>query len=407
MAVWGGNVGSPRYRTWDGTVWSSAQSITMAGGATRWLAVASNPMSASNEVMLTTIDTNNDVSVVRWDGTSWTGASTVETNASSNNSAVVDIAYQPDGARAVLAWHADGEDRLKYRVWNGSTWSGTGATADFASRPMSVHLATGRTPDRVTMGVRRQGVATYNDYVMYSDGGTVSEGSATVVGAVGQNEPGVSLPTPPSGTANSSHVIVGNNSSQTVTPGTYGRLETGNSSTVNFSGAGTYIFEFFKANFNTATFNFATGGGDITVIFSNGSFTGKNNLTMNSTGGGRVRIHVKNGNFEIDNNSDLNSPELYVYNGNISLGTNTSFQGAMYASGNVTVGSGSVTLGTGVSTGPGRLSAMVWENGVAGAVTEIATALHGTGQVQPFAFTSTPLARGLSVSRWREVGADE
>ena len=406
MVAWGVNSGSPQYRRWTGTAWDVTTSLS-AGSNIRWLALAGNPRSTSNDIVAATVDTSRDLRGLLWNGTSWSASTVLETNVSAAAERRFDLAYQPDGAYAMIAWHAAGTTSLRYRTYSsGGLASGLLSTANLGSEPLSVHLSPGGAANSVSMGVRRRGAVSYGDYVMYSTGGNVTTGNATVNGLTGSGG-AVSIPSAPAGSSNSNHVTVSNNATRNLSPGSYGYLAVGNGVTVNFT-AGDYFIEYFNGSgANNTNLNFNTSAGDVRLILTNGSFQGQNNLAMTNSGGGRVGLYVKNGNFYMSNGLTAAGIELYVLNGNIDLGNNTNFSGGMFASGNVHVATGSVSLGHTIATQPDLLTALIFSDGLAGTPSPISSSITSISTCDAFSLAGTPSSSTLRITRWREISPDE
>ncbi|SFM67179.1 VWA domain-containing protein [Methanolobus profundi] len=80
MVVWGTSDLIPRYRIWNGSSWGPESLASGLGGSgyTRWVQLTPDP--DSDAMFLMTSDGNNDLNVQRWDGSSWSIVSEVETS---------------------------------------------------------------------------------------------------------------------------------------------------------------------------------------------------------------------------------------------------------------------------------------------------------------------------------------
>ncbi|MCG8406316.1 MAG: VCBS repeat-containing protein [Phycisphaerales bacterium] len=132
---------NPRYRTWNGSSWSSELLMPNIGSDGRWVCLAADP--ASDEILFGALDQNNDINVNTWNGSSWGSNAQVETNADSYTSCQFDIVYEAEGHEALLAYVENGEYRLQYRTWNGSSWSSEQNGTDILAEPRVVQLHTG------------------------------------------------------------------------------------------------------------------------------------------------------------------------------------------------------------------------------------------------------------------------
>ncbi|HYE63562.1 MAG TPA: hypothetical protein VD997_16345 [Phycisphaerales bacterium] len=406
IVAWSATSGAPKYRVWSGTAWGAAATLpAVSGGVTLgWMTLTGSPSATSDEVLAAMIGSNNDVNVNNWTGTAWGTNTVVESNTGSSTGRRVDIAYQPNGSRGVVAWERAGSTAPRYRTWNGSAWSAEQTGPDFGSQPQAIILEPGLDANQVVMAVRRLGPVSWDDFVAYSTGGSVNL-TGIVHGLVGTG-PAYTMPLPPSATAGASNVNLGNNDTRTLAPGNYHDLIVGNSCTVNFSTTGTYVFRLFKANNNYTTMNFDTSAGDIDFILTNGNFDGQNTMTFNNNGEGKVRIHVINGNFDSKNNNFGRNISLYVYNGNIIFGNDLTFNGEMYASGNIT-GSGVIDLSTSYVGSPGLLSVATFTDGAPGLRTDLSANIPGYWGWEVCAVAGRPPSKNMRVSRWREIGPDE
>ena len=114
------------YRTWDGSSWSLATTISTppTTGIVRWIDIAQNPISTSNEIAMIMIDANVNVYGMIWNGSTWDnmGVSTVWVkSASSATRKSIDVAYEQLSGRAMFISGDSTSARQIYRTWNGST----------------------------------------------------------------------------------------------------------------------------------------------------------------------------------------------------------------------------------------------------------------------------------------------
>lgn len=57
---------TPRYRTWNGTVWTAESSANTVGGTIQWMVLKNSPQ--SKEKILGTLDASDDINVQIWNG---------------------------------------------------------------------------------------------------------------------------------------------------------------------------------------------------------------------------------------------------------------------------------------------------------------------------------------------------
>jgi len=116
----------PAYRVWDGVSWSSATTITTppTTGVVRWVELAQNPGSSSNEIAMIMLDANIDVYGMVWNGSSWGNMGTAavwDATAAIATEKVIDVAYEQTSGRAMFIWGDSVATDQYYRIWNGST----------------------------------------------------------------------------------------------------------------------------------------------------------------------------------------------------------------------------------------------------------------------------------------------
>lgn len=125
---------NPAYQIWNGTVWTATIGLNVDLGGNynttgnfvpRWIELAPNPLTTSNEIALMTLDSGSDVYGVRWTGTVWARMSAAttswETTASTNTRKAIDVAYEHLTGRALFMWGDNFNDRQLYRIWTSST----------------------------------------------------------------------------------------------------------------------------------------------------------------------------------------------------------------------------------------------------------------------------------------------
>ncbi|MFH1476566.1 MAG: hypothetical protein ABIH24_03615 [Verrucomicrobiota bacterium] len=115
--------GTPKYRFWGGTNWSSPSDAVNVGTRNiNWVVVKACPK--RDEYIAATIDDRRVVKAQVYRGESWGNLQTIATNANAANRGV-DIAYETlSGDAMVVASDSDADPT--YYVWNGSAWTGPG-----------------------------------------------------------------------------------------------------------------------------------------------------------------------------------------------------------------------------------------------------------------------------------------
>lgn len=396
-----------RVRSFDSGSWGLQEVGPGAGGEIGAVAMCADPLGAESAAMVQQAS-NGRVYAARYVGGSWTGATQIDSGASAG---VFDMAYEGAGGALVCAWSEDGSDRLRYRRWDGDSWSGTTTTGPLDEGVAEVIAAPIDEDGAVALLARIEtsaGGAPYGDYVAYSSEGNVELDGWSINGLTGSDEPGVDLPADPGFSAGSNDLSYGNNADATIAPGSYGSLEAGQNATLRFI-AGNYAFKGFESG-NGAHLIADTSGGDVTIVLTSGNFEANNNLRLESLGSGGAVLHIRNGNFEVKNNADIEGV-IVVHDGNYEAKNNATVVGHIYAKGNIEGGNnGSLTAPGWSPPGAGGVSAQTaWavlvDGGSAASPTELASdAWTGSGRL-PLAISARVGPSAVRVVRWRETPA--
>ena len=130
--MWGDSVATDQYyRTWNGSVLSSATllDIPAEGGVPEWVQLAARPN--SNEIMLGVQDAGADLNTRKWSGTAWdTATQHPEHSAAVENitSRVFDIVWETHANAAGRAWIVWGNSTtVTAKVWSNDSWIGSSA----------------------------------------------------------------------------------------------------------------------------------------------------------------------------------------------------------------------------------------------------------------------------------------
>jgi hypothetical protein len=111
------------------------------GAPAWWVKLASDP--ESNQILCATLDDQNDINVNVWSGSSWGSNSEVSTSAPGYDTRFLDLAYEPEGTKALLAYVESGSTSFKYRTWSGSAWSSEATGIDLGNQGRTIQLRTG------------------------------------------------------------------------------------------------------------------------------------------------------------------------------------------------------------------------------------------------------------------------
>lgn len=119
-----GTVTTPRYRTWDGSVWSAESSALDVGATINWTVTKASPI--ESEYVLATLGTDADVNVQVFRSGAWGNLQEVTASISNTNMRGFDVAYEQSSGDAMVVT-CDGDANPSYWIWNGSTWTNGGA----------------------------------------------------------------------------------------------------------------------------------------------------------------------------------------------------------------------------------------------------------------------------------------
>lgn len=117
-----GGGGAPRYRIWNGSSWGAEASANNIGSDPQWTVLRGSPV--SNQFALATIDNNSDVEVQIWNGASWGSTFQATNNTGTLTARVFDLAYEQLSGDILLVYRESGTSNVRYRTYNGSSWSG-------------------------------------------------------------------------------------------------------------------------------------------------------------------------------------------------------------------------------------------------------------------------------------------
>ncbi|QDV91054.1 FG-GAP repeat protein [Phycisphaerae bacterium RAS2] len=169
----------PRYRTLTGTSWSSEASVPSVGSVPWWMRLA--PAPNSNSVLFASLDAANDVNVNVWNGTSWGSNVQVETNAPGYAQRYFDIAFEPGGAIGLVAYVESGQSSLRYRTWNGTSWSSEQTGTNLGNQGRTIALTPGTSDQEIFVAATDDG----NDLEVFRWTGSGFTSTTQLEGTVG------------------------------------------------------------------------------------------------------------------------------------------------------------------------------------------------------------------------------
>lgn len=121
VAVSNGGAASFTWRSWNGSSWSGTTNQTI-GDDFEWGSMAVDV--GTDNMAICYIDQDNDIGVVRWTGSAWTGQVELDTGGNANTERAVDCEFEVGGSRDgyIMVTYSD-TTAVRYRAWNGGSWS--------------------------------------------------------------------------------------------------------------------------------------------------------------------------------------------------------------------------------------------------------------------------------------------
>lgn len=123
LFVYEDNTNTPKYRTWNGTSWSSENSVGNVGGNPDWIVVRAR--SNTNTAMLVVQDSGEDTNTSFWNGTNWSSFTEHGTDASGTQYDSISFVWSRyDTTRGALMFDDDNNDTTPaIRIYNTGTSS--------------------------------------------------------------------------------------------------------------------------------------------------------------------------------------------------------------------------------------------------------------------------------------------
>ncbi len=128
----------PRYRTLSGSTWSGESSAPAMSASPYWLRLASKP--DTDTILMGGYDKASKIDANIWNGSSWGTNQACETNSGNSERRQFDVAFQPDGTNGLIVYAEKDQAALRYRTWNGTSWSGESTGATLSGYPRVVQL---------------------------------------------------------------------------------------------------------------------------------------------------------------------------------------------------------------------------------------------------------------------------
>jgi hypothetical protein len=110
-----------QYRAWNGSSWSAeANSPLLGSNSPRWVHLRAD--TASDKIMLGSLNGSQDIYVMKWTGSSWDAPLLVESDSPSSDSREFDIGFMNGGTKALAIWGRANVNNCYFRLWDGAAW---------------------------------------------------------------------------------------------------------------------------------------------------------------------------------------------------------------------------------------------------------------------------------------------
>jgi hypothetical protein len=179
------------FYTYNGTSVSAGSTLAFTGAGTVYY-MHLVPKPGSNEIMLMMLDNAENVFAAVWNGSTWTNAIELETNAKTDQDECFSAAYETLTGRAIVAW-SNATSGVKYAIWNGSAWSATSSGPATSSPPVWVKMASDPTSNQIIMGTLSTNNYIYFDTWNGSAWGTPLLAETNAAGGTGKRNFDVSF----------------------------------------------------------------------------------------------------------------------------------------------------------------------------------------------------------------------
>lgn len=148
MVVYGrSGAGSPRYRTWNGSAWTTEASANSLAAFPEWVVLRGSPL--TNHFALATLDNTDDIEVQIWNGSAWSTLFQATNDAGTHTRRVFDLAYEQLSGHLLLVYRESGTTEVRYRTHDGTAWSAESSYAMTSSNPRWLQLIPKRGSDEM------------------------------------------------------------------------------------------------------------------------------------------------------------------------------------------------------------------------------------------------------------------
>lgn len=141
ILVWGtSSAERPRTAVWSSTTgWSAVSNMAVLGSKPRWVRVVADPVSDS--LMLGTLSENSRVHAARWNGSSWSAYTLIESSVPTTSTRCFDVVYEGTGTRALILYSRGSSSTPAYRLFDGTSWLAAANAPSAPTSPAIIQLA--------------------------------------------------------------------------------------------------------------------------------------------------------------------------------------------------------------------------------------------------------------------------
>lgn len=136
---------------WNGLGWTVPLAISLGLGNTMHY-ITMKPDPTSDEILMPYVTSRKYVYFARWDGTSVTSVTLLDTGLQAGHGAQVSAAYESLSGDALVVW-ANSNGTNYYRVWNGASLGVQGSLPAFGARGRVVRMASDPASDSIMVAV--------------------------------------------------------------------------------------------------------------------------------------------------------------------------------------------------------------------------------------------------------------
>lgn len=112
---------SPTYRTFLDGAWAQETPGPLLTSRPIWMRMANDP--TSNKMIVAASSTNGDLNLLEWNGSDWGAVTLAETNLAKTDRRCFDVTFPRGGGCALVVYGEGLVHYVRYRSWDGATWS--------------------------------------------------------------------------------------------------------------------------------------------------------------------------------------------------------------------------------------------------------------------------------------------